>query len=159
MITKIEPISKDAFKAYGQVIEIPVPEEPTVSTDTVTFWKQQSVFAISGETQVGVLKVRKMNMMFDEMENHFKTPTALICLDGDFVVAVAEPSNMVPKAEAVRAFRAKKAQLVVLAEKCWHSIMYPVDQDEITVLVVFNKDALEEDTVFEDLDQPCKLSY
>jgi ureidoglycolate hydrolase len=159
MVTKIEPISKDAFKAYGQVIELPVEEEPTVSTDSVTFWKQQSVFSISGETQIGVLKVRKMDMVFDELENHFKTPTGLICLDGDFVVAVAEPSDTVPKAEEVRAFRAKKSQLVVLAEKCWHSIMYPVDQDEITVFVIFDNNALEDDTVFEALNRPCELGF
>lgn len=155
----IEVIAKDAFREFGQVIEMPVQEAPTIAAETVMFWKQQAMFSIAGETEVGVLKVKKQAMVFDQVENHFNTATGLICLDGDCVIGVTTPSDEVPKADDIKAFRVPKGQLMVLAEKCWHSATYPLDQDEITLLVIFQKDTLDNDTVFEDLDQPCELVF
>jgi ureidoglycolate hydrolase len=159
MQKKITTISKATFKEFGQVIEMPVNQEPTIEVETVKFWKQQAMFTIEGETEIGVLKINKQAMVFDQLENHFKTPTGLICLDGDCVIGVTSPADEVPKADDVNAFLVPQGQLFVLAEKCWHSATYPVDKDEITLLVIFQKDALDNDTVFEDIDQSCELVF
>jgi len=159
MQVKIENISKESFKEFGEVIEMPVKSEPTVAVETVTFWKQQAMFAIDGEIEVGVLKVKKMDMVFDELENHFKTATGLICLDGDCVIGVTSPADAVPSASDVKAFMVPQGQLFVLAEKCWHSPTYPVDKDEITLLVIFKKDSLDNDTVFEPINDQCELVF
>lgn len=157
---KIEKVSKEAFKEFGQLIAFPIKEKPTVEVETVTFWKQQVMFNIDGgEVEVGVLKVRKHDMIFDDFENHFKTATGLISLDGDFALAVSTPEDKIPNTKDIKAFEFKKNQLVLLDEKCWHGVAYPIDTDEITVLVIFKKGSLEDDTVFEKLDQPCKLTF
>ena len=157
---KIEKITRETFKPYGQLIEFPVKEEPTVEVETVTFWKQQVMFNIDGgEVEVGVLKVRKHAMIFDEFENHFKTATGLISLDGDFALAVADPADEIPKTDTIKAYKFKKNQLVLMDEKCWHGVAYPIDTDEITVLVIFKKGSLDDDTVFEKLDQSCELVF
>lgn len=157
MHIKIEKVNKDVFSPYGEIIEMPVNTEPTVDVETVKFWKQQAMFAIEGETEVGVLKIKRMDMIFNELENHFKTATGLICLDGDCAIAVAPPTDELPAANEIKAFKIEKGQFFVLAEKCWHSATYPLDQDEITLLVFFKKDSLDVDTVFEDMGQQFEL--
>lgn len=155
----IQKITKEAFKKYGQVIENPVQERPTIAVETVTFWKQQLSININGETEVGVLKVKKRDMIFNEFENHFKTPTGLICLDSDFVLAVAPPQDTLPKTNEVEAFHVQQSQLIVLDAKCWHGECYPVDKNEITLLVIFQKDALDNDTVYKDAGETFKLKF
>ncbi len=159
MVTIIpETISQEKFKPYGQLIQVPTDMEPTVHNDQVTFWKQQAEYRIEEETEIGVLKVRKQNMIFDELENHYDTPTTLICLDGSFILPVAPPSGHIPSSDSLKAFYVSKGQAIILAEKCWHGATYPVDQDEITLLVIFQKDALDNDTVYKPLDQTCKIA-
>jgi len=150
-------VSADNFEPYGQLIKTPDDRPPTVENEQVTFWKQQANYLIDGDTEIGVLKVRKHNMDFNELENHFKTPTILICLDGSYILPVALPSNEVPEIESVKAFIVPKGQSVVLAEKCWHGATYPIDQEEITLLVIFKKGSLENDTVFKPLNGNCRI--
>lgn len=157
MQAKIEPITKEAFAAFGQVIDMPPEIEPTVDVPTVSFWKQQATLSAEGELEVGFLNVKNMDMDFDELENHFKTQTGLICLSGDWAIGVTTPGDEVPKAADVKAFRIPKGQLIVLHEKCWHTAPYPVEHAESTMLVICKKDFLDEDTVFEKIDQPGEL--
>ncbi|WP_077341823.1 ureidoglycolate lyase [Pseudocolwellia agarivorans] len=155
----IENVSKEVFQSYGQLIEMPVKDDPTIAVENVTFWKQQAMFSIKGETEVGVLKIKKQDMVFDQLENHFKTATGIICLDGDCVIAVAPPSDDIPNVDTLKAYTIPQGQLFVLAEKCWHSATYPIDKDEITLLIIFQKDALDNDTVFEDISESVELTF
>lgn len=159
MEVKIEAITRESFKQFGQVIEMPVKTEPTIAVPTVKFWKQQAFFSFDGDAEVGVLNVKKMEMVFDDLENHFNSPTGLICLSGDWAVGVAPPSDDAPKAAEMKAFRVKKNQLVVLADKCWHTAPYAVDQDESTMLVICRKDFLDNDTVYKKIDESSALVF
>ena len=159
MEAKIEAITKEAFATFGQVIDFPIQSEPTIAVPTVNFWKQQAFLSIDGEVEVGVLNIKKMDMEYDELENHFQTQTGLISLTGDWAIGVTTPSDDIPKAEDVKAFRVKKNQLVVLADKCWHTAPYAVDIAENTMLVIAKKDFLDDDTVYEKIDQHGKLVF
>ena len=139
--------------------EMPVKDEPTIAVENVTSWKQQAMFSIKGETEVGVLKIKKQDMVFDQLENHFKTATGIICLDVDCVIAVAPPSDDIPNVDTLKAYTIPQGQLFVLAEKCWHPATYPIDKDEITLLIIFQKDALDNDTVFEDISESVELTF
>ncbi|VGO22208.1 ureidoglycolate lyase [Pontiella sulfatireligans] len=159
MKAKIETITKEAFSKYGQVIEMPIKTEPTIAVPTVNFWKQQAFLAIDGDVEVGVLNIKKMDMVYDDLENHFETQTGLISLTGDWAIGVATPSDAVPKAEDMKAFRVAKNQLVVLADKCWHTAPFAVDIEENIMLVICKKDFLDNDTVYEKIDQPGELVF
>ena len=154
---KIIELNQKNFNPYGQLVEVPVSTDPDIKTDKIMFWKQQAIFRMGENVEVGVLSVKKHEMIFNELENHFGTPTILLSLDGDFILPVAKPKDEIPSAEELIAFKVPKFQMLVLAEKCWHGTTYPVDQDEILLLVIFKKDSLENDTVFEKLDQECQI--
>ncbi|QBG48545.1 hypothetical protein EGM51_14465 [Verrucomicrobia bacterium S94] len=157
MDVKIEPITSNAFAEYGQWIEMPPATEPTIAVPTVNFWKQQALLTAEGELEVGFLNVKKTDMVFEELENHFETQTGLICLSGDWAVGVAAPGDNPPKASDLKAFRIPRGQLVVLHEKCWHTTPYPVEHNESTMLVICKKDFLDEDTVYEKIDEESTL--
>ncbi|MDZ8118526.1 ureidoglycolate lyase [Pontiella agarivorans] len=159
MDVKIEPITKSAFAEYGQLLETPPAAEPTIAVPTVNFWKQQAAFTVDGELEVGFLNVKKMDMIFDDLENHFKTQTGLISLSGDWCIGVGTPGNEVPEAGSLKAFRIPKGRLVVLHEKCWHTTPYPVDHDESAMLVMCKKDFLDDDTVYEKISEESRLVF
>jgi ureidoglycolate hydrolase len=157
MEIKIRKVTSESFLKYGQIVELNPSVKAAISTEQVTFWKQQASFFIKGKTEIGVLKVKKGVMVFNELENHFITPTILIPIDGDFVMPVAGPSDKIPMAKDVEAFHVRSNQMVVLAPKVWHGATYPVYDIEITLLVIFEENALDRDTVFETLNEQCIL--
>jgi ureidoglycolate hydrolase len=154
---KVLELTRESFSPYGQVVEVPASGQPAIDVDTVKFWKQQAVYSMVENTEVGVLVVKKQEMVFNELENHFKTPTILLCLDGDFILPVAPPSDDVPPASDVVAFHVPRNQMVIMAEKCWHGVAYPADKDEITLLVLIRENTLDDDTVFESIDEKCTV--
>ena len=71
-------LTKENFNPYGKVVEVPASGQPTIEVETVKFWKQQAIFSMGEKIEVGVLIVKKQEMAFNELENHFKTPTILL---------------------------------------------------------------------------------
>jgi hypothetical protein len=39
-----------------------------------------------------------------------------------------------------------------VADKCWHTVSYPVGHNESTMLVICQKDFLDNDTVYKKID-------
>lgn len=88
MEIKARKLSAEAFTRYGEVIDLSPAGEATASADVMAYWKRQGVFDIDGPVEIGVLKVKKHEMVFDQIEQHTETPEILIGLDGGFIVPV-----------------------------------------------------------------------
>lgn len=159
MNIKIQEASAKSFIKYGKVVELNPLSKASIKTDQVTFWKQRASYLIKNKTEIGVLKVKKSEMVFSELENHFITPTVLIPIYGDFVMAVAGPSDKITSAKKVEAFHFSRDQLVVLNPKAWHGVTYPLKEKEITLLVIFGENTLDKDTIYEALDEQCNLIF
>jgi len=156
MNVKIKKLSPVSFKQYGQVIEMSQSLEPTITNEQIAYWKQQAILNIDGAIEVGVLKVKKHDTVFNQMEKHLETPEMLIGLNGAFIVPVA-PSSEMPKANKVEAFEVGAGQAVVMSANCWHWTPCPVDKSEITILVVFKDNSSQNDLVIKDLEQECRI--
>jgi len=154
---KTKKITKESFKKFGQFIDNNTSETPTIKTESVTFWKQQIQTVMGEAYEIGLLKVKKQEMIFDELENHFQSPTGLISLDGDFKLALGVPSDKIPSKDDIEAFDVPAYQMLMIDAKCWHGVCYPQDKDEITILVFMAKDALENDTVNKKLDNTFEI--
>lgn len=87
------------------------------------------------EIEIGVLKVKKHEMIFDELENHFKTPTIMMSLNGDFLFSVAPCKDELPRVDEIVVFKIEENQMYMMNPKCWHGEVYPIDKDELTLLV------------------------
>lgn len=154
---KIQNATADSFKKYGQVVELNPQEAAFVSLTHVNFWKQQASYYIKGKTEIGVIKIKKSEMIFDELENHFITPTIIIPMNGDFILPVAGPSDKIPNSVEVEAFYIRKDQFIILSPKAWHGVIYPVNDNELTLLVIFEENTLNNDTVFHPLNEQCSI--
>ena len=157
MNIEIQPLTVEKFKPYGQVIKPPGKEEPTISNDDLTYWKQQAFIKTKGDIEVGVLKIRKHDMLFSEMEKHLETPEMLIGLDGDFVVPVGPPSEDIPSPDSIEAFHVKHGQAIIMDTGCWHGGPKPLDRNEVTLLVIFKDNTSQNDLVLKELGETCKM--
>lgn len=150
--------SKERFAKYGEIISLNELGDATIDVDTVQFWAQQSEVDFGGACEVGVLRVKKHDMVFDELENHFKTPTLMLCLDGDFILPLAPCQDDVPEVTTIEALHIKQGELYKMNAKCWHGEVYPIDKDVITLLVFFKKGSLDDDTVYKKLSEQCVIA-
>ncbi len=154
---KLGELYRDNFSRYGQIIDLNDLGPATIDTAVVQFWKQQVKVDFEGELEIGVLKVKKHEMVFDELENHFKTPTVMMSLNGDFLFPVAPCKDKVPGVDEIEVFKIQENQLYMMNPKCWHGEVYPIDKDELTLLVFLKKGSLDNDTVFEKLSEQCRI--
>jgi ureidoglycolate hydrolase len=154
MNVTIRPADSPEFEKYGQVIKVPV-SEPTADTDNFKYWKQQALLSVDGPVEIGVLNVRKHEIRLSQMERHDHTPEILVGLDGAFIVTVAASSTEKPVAGDVEAFRVEKGQAVYFNTNCWHWAPCPVDDANITILVIFKDNTSQTDLIIEDLDEEC----
>lgn len=153
----IQKATKENFAKYGEIICLDDLGQATIDVGVVQFWAQQSGVDFGGELEVGVLRVKKHDMIFDELENHFKTPTLMLCLDGDFILPLAPCQDAVPSVSEIEALYIKQGDLYKMNAKCWHGEVYPVDKEILTLLVFLKKDSLDDDTVYEKLSEQCVI--
>lgn len=150
--------SKENFAKYGEIIMLDNLGEASIDVDIVKFWKQQVAVDFEDACEVGVLRVKKHDMTFSELENHFQTPTLMICLDGDFVLPLAPCQRELPAVSDIEALIIKKGQLYKMNPMCWHGEVYPIDKEVLTLLVFLKKGAVDDDTVYEKLSETCCIS-
>lgn len=155
MKVKIQKATKENFEKYGAIIPLDSLPTPTVDVTNVKFWAQQLGVDFGGELEVGVLQVKKHPMVFSELENHFKTPTLMISLNGDFILPLAPCQDDIPAVDTIEALEIKQGELYLMNEKCWHGEVYPTDKEELTLLVFLKKGTLDDDTVYEKLSEEC----
>ena len=156
MNIQIKSLTVEMFKRYGQVVKPPETAEPTIATDDLTYWKQQATIRIDGDVEVGILKVKKHEMLFDQMEKHNETPEMLVALDADFIVPVAPPSEDIPSVEQIEVFHVKHGQAIIMDTACWHGGPNPLDKNEVTILVIFKDNTSQNDLVIKELSETCK---
>lgn len=157
MQIRAKKLTAEDFAKYGEVIDLSPSVEPTVSAEVLDYWKQQAVFSIDGPAEIGVLKVKKHEMVFEKMEQHTETPEILIGQGGGFVVPVAPPSDDVPSPDKIEAFEVGPRQAIMLKRSCWHWVPNPADKDELTILVLFKDNTSADDLVVKDIAEQCKV--
>lgn len=120
-LIKIEPMTEDAFKPYGELLDsYDRPDNRRIISP--------KDFKSDGDTTVGVIWQPYQNLEFDEMERHFGVTQSFIQLSGSpAAVAVApptDPSNPddVPMPGEVKAFLIDPAKGFSLKKGTWHSL-------------------------------------
>lgn len=153
----VQRATKENFAKYGTIIPLDDLGAATIDVGIVQFWAHQLGVDFGGEIEVGVLQVKKHDMVFSELENHFKTPTLMISLNGDFVLPLAPCQDDIPNVDEIEALEIKQNELYLMNEKCWHGEVYPTDKEQLTLLVFLKKGSLDDDTVYEKLSEECEL--
>ena len=108
MITiKPEKLTKDNFAPYGEVIEA-TGEFKIINQGNGKKWKNLvhfDMFQDNGNVNLGILKTKYLDFVFDQMERHFYMSQIFIPLNSNkSIIAVVPVSDQYPNSEEVRAF-------------------------------------------------------
>lgn len=140
-IRLIDPksLSKENFKNYGEVISTDG-EYIITNQGTGKKWNNLVRFDMyedGGEVNLGILRTRKMEFRFTQMERHLYTSQIFIPLGGKrSLVAVAPASDKGPNPDEVEVFIVEGNQGVSFFRKTWHHTLFPIDEDTEYVVMM-----------------------
>lgn len=138
---KVEPLTKDAFKPYGDVVEIEGANHFPINQGTVERHNDLASVDIGGEeghTLVSIVTCNELSSLpytLPLIERHPLGSQSFIPMDNTpIVVAVAEPSDS-PQPQQIRAFISNGYQGVNYHRNVWHMPMLFLDKDQRMVVV------------------------
>lgn len=138
---KLEPLTAEAFKAFGDVVEIEGAEHFPINQGTVERHNDLATVDIGGEegrTLVSIVTCNEQSSLpytLPLIERHPLGSQSFIPMSNvPIVVAVAEPSES-PQPEQIRAFISNGFQGVNYHRNVWHMPMLFLDKDQRMIVV------------------------
>jgi ureidoglycolate lyase len=160
---KVEELSRDSFKPYGDVIDIP-DTKPDCSDDKLDLWCGISEIKIDRESsQFCWLKVKsKRPFLCNNFEFHKNTSEAMIPVSGQSIVLVALPGSEGDSYEmfsekTIKAFYVDGSKGFNFKPNVWHWLPYPLSK-EANFILLFKKGTPDEDLHVIDLNEKLGLS-
>jgi ureidoglycolate lyase len=135
MILKAEPLTAEAFAAFGDVIQMTGHAPRTINEGTCERFDdlaQVDVLANGGRPMISIFNAapRALPLEVRMLERHPLSSQAFYPLDGvPFLVVVAEDSGAgIPWSRRIRAFRAAGNQGVNYRRNTWHHALLAIGQ-------------------------------
>ena len=136
---KVEPLTKDNFKQYGEVIATEG-EHKIINKGNGKKWNNLvnfDMFEDGGKVNLGILSTKYLSPLFNKMERHHYTSQIFISLgQGKSLVAVAPISDRYPDPEKVEVFLMEEGQGVSFYRKVWHHSLFPLNREQDYVLIM-----------------------
>jgi len=135
----VQPLSADAFAAYGWMLGKPLPsgnDVPSYTSPSSDFWREHLFDTGSaGETEVLWVKYRNNEETVESLEVHWLTEQAIVPLTGPVVqiVATSTPDGR-PDLDSLQAFLVPVGEGICMRPHCWHSSR--VFQNEVTCMML-----------------------
>jgi ureidoglycolate lyase len=155
MKLKVQALTADAFRLFGDVIAAPA-HEPTAQPEGMAYWAGVAELPELGTAySVGYATQEVRPFVQTMAERHLRTPELLMPVGGDMAVVAGpaehldEPERL-PAPELFAAFRVPEGQGVIFRAGVWHWAPFAVDRT-ITLLVVYAAGTAEEDAVVVEL--------
>ena len=136
---KVKPLTKDNFKQYGEVITVEG-EYKIINQGNGKKWNDLvnfDMFEDGGKVNLGILRTKYLEPLFNQMERHHYTSQIFISLcQGKSLVAVAPISDKYLDLEKVEVFLMKEGQGVNFYRKVWHHSLFPLNSEQDYVLMM-----------------------
>jgi len=95
------------------------------------------MFEDGGKVNLGILRTKYLEPLFNQLERHHYTSQIFISLgQGKSLVAVAPISDKYPNPEKVEVFLMKGGQGVNFYRKVWHHSLFPLNGEQDYVLIM-----------------------
>lgn len=134
-----EKLTKDNFEPYGEVIETKG-EFKIINQGNGKKWNNLvhfDMFQDNGNVNLGILKTKYLDFIFDQMERHLYTSQIFIPLGGGkSIVTVAPISDQYPDPYKVKAFLMEGNQGVSFSRKVWHHSLFPLSDEQDYILMM-----------------------
>ncbi|HHY45874.1 MAG TPA: hypothetical protein GX506_01065 [Firmicutes bacterium] len=141
---KVEPLTAEAFRPFGTVLEIPS-GKPDNFSDVFAMWQDLADIGVLGEKASIVYLVNKRRaFVLDIMERHKNGIEVFFPVKGQSILAVAPPSKDLPKPEDIRCFYIDGTKPYIINKDVWHWSTFPLG-DEAGFFLIFKKGLPRED--------------
>ena len=131
---KAEPLSKEAFSPFGELLDVEEMSASQATSSPVNFQ--------GGKVRVGTALLPYKGLRLTGLEQHFHVTQAFIPISGSpAVVAVAAPTpqeddNAIPKPEDVCAFLIDGTRGYMLHKGTWHSDRLPLYEPGSKMVII-----------------------
>ena len=140
----VEPLTPEAFAAFGTVIEKPA-LTPDATGPGWQWWAQTALLA--GDERpyaVGYLDLQPAELTFDWAERHMRSAEALIPVGGDCLFYVAPPDYLdepgrLPELKRFRAFRIRQGQAVLMQPGVWHGAPFAAGKPVSVIVLLLQR--------------------
>lgn len=134
-----EKLTKENFEEYGEVIQAKG-DFKIINQGNGKKWNNLvhfDMFEDKGNVNLGLLKTKYLELIFNQMERHLYTSQIFIPLGGgNSIVCVAPVSDKYPDPQKVKAFLMEGNQGVSFYRKVWHHSLFPLkDQQEYILMM------------------------
>ena len=149
---KAQPLTMEAFATFGQFYHIDEPKGYALCGELHRFFPDRLV--ADSQHRVGyspILVKKPEKMIVTQQEYHTTTWEMLMPLDDDMIIHVAPASAGVPVTDLAQAFIVPKHTLVKLNAAVWHLAPLPVNNEQLTAMVILPECTYANDCTVVDL--------
>ena len=134
---KAIPLTHEAFAPFGQLYQMDAPEGYPLCGELHRFFPDRQVADSLHRVGYSPILVKKPEkMVITQQENHTTTWEMLMPLDDDMIVHVSPACAGAPATEYAKAFIVPKYTLVKLNAAVWHLAPLPVNNEQLTAIVI-----------------------
>jgi ureidoglycolate lyase len=162
MKLRVEPLTADAFRPFGEVIEQPQ-HAPDATGPGWQWWGETALVASDGRPYgIGYLDLQPAAFRFDWAERHMRSAELLIPVGGDCLVYVGprdhpEQPDRLPSLERFRVFRVEQGQGVLLHPGVWHGAPLVIDRPLNVVVLLLQATGSTDTSLVRFTDTPVEI--
>lgn len=135
---KAKALSVEAFTPYGSYMSVITPEGYYLQGEYHKFYRDMVRFPVGGDGSIcfSSLVVKKnAELIIKGMEYHDYTDEVQLPVDSDTVLVCAPANGGDIAIDEAEAFIVPKGTMICLRRGTWHDVMYPLDQEKVSVLI------------------------
>ena len=158
----VRPLSADAFRPFGRVIEAPG-REHDASGPGWRWWAETVTLPTDGRPfGVGYLALEPDRLRFDWAERHMRTVEVIAPLGGDCLVYVGPPENLdeparLPELHRFQVFRVPAGMGVAMDPGVWHGAPLAHGAPTSAMVLILEGTGAHDVTVVRFEDRPVSI--
>jgi len=162
MKLRVQELSAETFKEFGQVSVAPPTVKPEHSCDEYDWWSDVMVFdSIKEKYGVGFSRIKKTPLRQTCSERHMSTPECLLAVNGDMYIIVGPPDYpdepaRLPDLSRFAAFKIKAGEAILMNPGVWHYACIPL-KDESYMYCIFSTGTGDNDCTIVDFPDGAVL--
>lgn len=151
---KAEKLTKESFAPFGCYYDYSNPDGYALCGELHRFFPDRLTAYHNGQVAFSPILVKKpQEMKITQVEYHTTTSEIILPLNDDMIIHVAPPSAGKPLPEHTKAFLVPKNTMVKLNACVWHLAPLPVNQPELTAIIILPECTYINDCIVVDLKE------
>lgn len=151
---KAEPITNENFAPFGRFYNMSDPQGYALTGELHRFFPDRLTVGYTGNLAFSPILVRKPEkMLITQQEYHTTTWEMILPLNDDMIIHCAPASAGKSVNGLAKAFTVPKNTLVLINAAIWHLAPLPVNEDELSAMIILPGCTYANDCTVADLTE------